>query len=320
MKNLIVTGSSGFIWFHLCKNLLQKWWSIIGIDNENEYYDRKLKINRRNILSKFSNFTFYAWSTENKAFLEPIFHQYSWSIVIHLAAQAWVRYSITHPDIYIQSNIVGFFNIIELCREFWYKKLIYASSSSVYWDTDTWSLSEDFKTDKPISLYASTKKSNELMAYAYEQMFWITSIWLRFFTTYWPWWRPDMAYFKFTEAIINNKPIEIYNNGDMLRDFTFIDDIVWGILKAIEYNWTERIFNLWNNQPIYLKDFVSILEYILWKEAIKEYKDNQIWDVYATHADISLAKKEFNRKPKYSLEDGLKQFITWFRDYYGVNY
>lgn len=290
---ILITGVAGFIGYHLAKRLLLEGIKVIGFDNLNSYYDINLKNERLEILKEYNKFQFIKGDLANKNEIEAIFINNKVDIVVNLAAQAGVRYSIDNPEEYIQSNIVGFFNILECCRFYPVKHLIYASSSSVYGENVKVPFSTKDKVDRPVSLYAATKKSNELMAYSYSKLYNINATGLRFFTVYGPLGRPDMAYFSFAEKIINDMPIKIYNNGDMYRDFTYIDDIVEGIIRILsnppipdECGVCYKIYNIGNNKPEKLVDFIEILEKVLKKKAIKEFLPMQPGDVYQTCADV----------------------------------
>ena len=320
----LVTGSSGFIGYHLVKKLLEEKTNlVIGIDNMNDYYDVSLKENRKKELEAFSNYTFYQEDIANKQEIMAIFAKERPDYVIHLAAQAGVRYSIDHPDSYIFSNLVGFFDILEACRTYPVKKLIFASSSSVYGANKKVPFATTDPVDHPVSLYAATKKADELMAYAYSHLYHIPVTGLRFFTVYGPYGRPDMAYYSFTRNIMEEKPIKVFNHGDMYRDFTYIDDIILGILKIIPLSLEEdenqtfyKIYNIGNNHPVKIMDFIQILEKCLGKEAKKIYLPMQDGDVYETYADIDDLIKDTGFVPKTSLVDGLKQFVVWYLEYY----
>ena len=323
MKYLI-TGSSGFIGYYLAKRLLaDKNNVIIGIDNMNDYYDITLKESRKKELVAFSNYTFYQEDIANKASIMTIFEQEKPDYVIHLAAQAGVRYSIDHPDTYIFSNIVGFYNILEACRHYPVKKLLFASSSSVYGANKKVPFATTDFVDHPVSLYAATKKSDELMAYAYSHLYQIPVTGLRFFTVYGPKGRPDMAYYSFTKNIIEGKPIKVFNHGDMYRDFTYIDDIIEGIMRILplevlpdESNTLYKIYNIGNNHPVQIMEFIKILEKHIGKEAEKIYLPMQAGDVYETYADITELTQDTGFAPKTSLEEGLDKFVGWYLDYY----
>lgn len=334
MKLILVTGTAGFIGFHLSKKLLEQGYDIIGIDNLNSYYDVNLKLQRLEQLKPFDKFTFVKGDIADKTFLEKIFEEYKPQIVINLAAQAGVRYSIENPDIYIQSNIIGFYNILEACRNFPVKHLIFASSSSVYGGNKTTPFSTNHNVDHPVSLYAATKKSNELMAHTYSHLYGIPTTGLRFFTVYGPWGRPDMAYYSFTDAIFSDRPIKVFNHGKLERDFTYVDDIVEGIVKLLPLTpktnpkWSEvsdelsgsfapyKIYNIGNSQPVQLEKFISVLEETIGKKANKIYVDMQPGDVLKTYADVNDLEKAIGFKPSISIEEGLKQFVGWYKLYY----
>lgn len=325
-KTILVTGAAGFIGFHLSKRLLTEGITVIGFDNINDYYDTSLKYARLEILSKYPNFTFIKGNLADKSAVESIFREYHPEIVVNLAAQAGVRYSIDNPDVYIESNIIGFFNILECCRHYPVKHLIYASSSSVYGNQEKTPFSTTDDVSKPISLYAATKKSNELMAYTYAHLYGIPATGLRFFTVYGPYGRPDMAYFKFTNAIMKGESIMIFNNGDMLRDFTYVDDIVEGIVNLLEYipradaqGAKYKVYNIGNNKPENLMHFIEVLEKCLGKEAKKEFLPMQAGDVYQTFADVDDLVSDVGFKPKTGIEEGLKRFAEWWMGYYSFS-
>lgn len=324
MEKILVTGGAGFIGFHLTKRLLDLNYEVMAIDNLNDYYDVKLKEERLRILEKNSSFSFRKIDISNKEELENIFKENNFDIVINLAAQAGVRYSIDHPDSYIVSNIIGFYNILECCRNYPVKHLLFASSSSVYGKNKKVPYSTDDKVDQPVSLYAATKKSDELLAYAYSNLYDIKVTGLRFFTVYGPYGRPDMAYFSFTKNIIDDKEIKVFNNGDMYRDFTYIDDIVEGIIELLdkaplkdENGVSYKIYNIGNNHPVKISKFIEILEKEIGKEAKKFYLPMQPGDVYQTYADITDLTKETGFVPKISLEEGLNKFVNWYKEFYG---
>ncbi len=333
MLKVLVTGAAGFVGYHISQILCGIDYSIIGLDNLNNYYDVNLKNARlKNLKKKKFVFEKIDLTERNKIF--NLFEKEKFDYVIHLAAQAGVRYSIENPYTYIDSNIVGFINILEACRNFPVKHLIYASSSSVYGSNVKQPFSEEDNVDHPVSLYAATKKSNELMAHTYSSLYKIPTTGLRFFTVYGPWGRPDMAYFSFTKNIFENKPIKIFNNGNLERDFTYIDDIIDGIVKLINKppqensEWDRlkanpatsfapyEIFNIGNNKPIKLLDFINVLEKCIGKEAIKEYVPMQEGDVYSTYADISSLNHSTGFQPSTSIEEGLKQFVRWYIEFY----
>ena len=336
-QTILITGAAGFIGSFLTKALMEQFSSIsiIGIDSITDYYDISLKEERLNMLKNTKGkFTFLKGDIADQNFLNNVFSNYKPTIVVNLAAQAGVRYSITNPESYIHSNIIGFYNILEACRltmqtENPVKHLIYASSSSVYGSNKKVPYSTDDKVDNPVSLYAATKKSNELFAHAYSKLYKIPSTGLRFFTVYGPMGRPDMAYFKFTNKLVKGEPIQIYNMGDMYRDFTFVDDIVKGIINVIQRIPKEtedgapyKVYNIGNNKPSSLMNFVEILENCLIKEGIisepgkKELLPMQPGDVYQTYADVSELEKDFDFKPSTTLEQGLSAFAKWYKTYY----
>lgn len=321
MENILVTGAAGFIGFHLSKRLLDEGKKVIGFDNMNPYYDVRLKESRLNILKEYDNFIFIKGDLADKEAVNHIFEQYQPEIVVNLAAQAGVRYSIENPGAYIESNIIGFFNILEACRYHKPKHLIYASSSSVYGANKKVPFSTEDKTDQPVSLYAATKKSNELLAYAYSKLYSIPSTGLRFFTVYGPYGRPDMAYYSFTEKIIKGEPIKVFNNGDMYRDFTYIDDIVEGIFRLLEFipredenNVEYKVYNIGNNHPEKLMDFIEILEECIGKKAVKEFYPMQPGDVYQTFADVGDLMEDVGFKPAIKLKIGIEKFIKWYKN------
>lgn len=320
-KVILVTGAAGFIGFHLSKQLLEKGIKIIGYDNINEYYDVRLKYARLDILNQYEYFTFIKGDLADKDKVNDLFETYKPEIVVNLAAQAGVRYSIENPQAYMDSNIIGFFNILEACRHYTVEHLVYASSSSVYGANKTIPFSTADKVDNPVSLYAATKKSNELMAYCYSKLYSIPSTGLRFFTVYGPYGRPDMAYFSFTDRIMSGKSIKIFNNGDMHRDFTYIDDIVEGIERLLcnppkedENNVQHKVYNIGNNKPEKLMDFIQTLENCIGVTAEKEYYPMQPGDVYQTYADVTDLIEDFDFKPDTTIEDGLNKFVKWYKE------
>lgn len=336
---ILVTGAAGFIGFFLCRRLLEMGEDeVVGLDNLNDYYDTSLKHDRLRMLKTYDRFVFVKGDVSDKEFIDELFNQYKFEIVIHLAAQAGVRYSIDHPDIYIQSNIVGFFNILEACRYHPVNQLIYASSSSVYGGNSKVPFSVEDKVDRPVSLYAATKKSNELLAYSYSKLYSIPTTGLRFFTVYGPMGRPDMAYFKFANTLLNGGTIDLYNYGNCKRDFTYIDDIVEGIVKVMGnppkaetgsdglFVPPYRIYNIGNNKPESLLDFVNILseEFVRAGLLAKDFDVTlheklvpmQAGDVAVTFADISDLERDFGFKPSTPLREGLKLFVEWYKLYY----
>lgn len=314
-KKILVTGSSGFIGMSLCKSLLEDGHKIIGVDNMNDYYDPKLKESRLLNLFSSKNFLFEKVDIANYAEIERVFKSFSPEIVVNLAAQAGVRESLKNPHSYISSNVVGFMNILECCRLNKIEGLIYASSSSVYGKSKESIFSVDHRTDTPISIYAATKKSNELMAYSYNNLYNLRSTGLRFFTVYGPWGRPDMAIYKFTEKLFENRPITLFNHGEMVRDFTYIDDVVGGIRAAIEKNYKFEIFNLGNDNSIKISKVVSLIEKNLKKEAEILFKDIQLGDIEKTQADLSYSRKMLNYHPKVDINEGILNFINWYKKY-----
>ena len=344
-KKILVTGTAGFIGYHLAKKLLVRGDKVVGLDNINDYYDVNLKygrlkelgVDRDEIESNSSLSTinhqqstvykrhrFYKLNLEDSEAINHIFEVEQFDAVVNLAAQAGVRYSLENPHAYIQSNIVGFMNILEACRNYGVKNLVYASSSSVYGSNKSQPFKTTDKTDTPVSLYAATKKSNELMAHTYSHLYGIKTTGLRFFTVYGPWGRPDMAPMLFTDAILNDRAIKVFNNGDMSRDFTYIDDIVDGVIKVIDAqldNSTSKLFNVYNignNSPVKLMDFIETLESKLGKVAKKEFLPMQDGDVKSTYADVSGLIKDFGYKPNTKLEDGIEKFVKWYREFYYI--
>lgn len=334
-KTILVTGAAGFIGSNLVKELYNRFSDIkvIGFDSVNDYYDVNLKEYRLTELKNFKNFTFIKGNIADKALVEKVFEEYKPEIVVNLAAQAGVRYSITNPDAYLESNLIGFFNILEACRHNKVEHLVYASSSSVYGMNKKIPYSTEDKVDNPVSLYAATKKSNELMAHAYSKLYDIPSTGLRFFTVYGPAGRPDMAYFGFTNKLIKGKKIQIFNYGNCKRDFTYIDDIVTGVVNVIEKTPDRnengvryKVYNIGNNKPENLLDFVDILQQELIRaevlpkdydfEAHKELVPMQPGDVEMTYADVEDLIRDFNFKPSTSLRDGLRKFAEWYKKFY----
>ena len=335
-KKIIITGSAGFIGFSLSKKLLELGNQIIGVDNHNDYYDPEIKEARVQILKKYSNYKHYRIDLVNKKDLEDVFKSFTPQTVINLAAQAGVRYSIKNPLEYINSNIVGFANILENCRNYNVEHLVYASTSSVYGANTKMPFSEHDNTNHPLSVYAASKKSNELMAHSYSYLYKLPTTGLRFFTVYGPWGRPDMALFKFTKNILEDKPIDVFNNGKHTRDFTFVDDIVEGVLKTLDnpaksnLNWNSNqpdpatskapwsIYNIGNNKPIQLMDYIEALEKNLGKKAKINFLPLQPGDVQDTYADVNSLKEKFNYKPSTPVIQGVALFVKWYRDYYQV--
>ena len=334
---ILVTGAAGFIGYHLVKSLIKDSHEVIGLDNINNYYNTNLKFDRLNDLgikkacseefNKISSsnlsrkFKFIRMNLENREDLPKLFKKERFDIVCNLAAQAGVRYSIENPETYIDSNIVGFLNILECCRNYNIKKLVYASSSSVYGNNKKIPFEESDNTDKPISIYAACKKSNELMAYTYSHLFELNTIGLRFFTVYGSWGRPDMAYYLFADAIIKDNPIKVFNNGDLSRDFTHIDDVIEGVKSTIlePYEKSQHeIYNIGNNNPVLLSKFIKTIEKYLGKKSFKEMLPMQDGDVKKTWANISKIKKDYNFQNNISLEKGIQEFINWYKLYHKV--
>jgi UDP-glucuronate 4-epimerase len=291
---------------------------VIGVDNLNPYYDISLKEARLDHLKPFQEFVFYKEDIQNLSGLKAIFQKHSIGQICNLAAQAGVRHSLKDPFSYQKSNLEGFLNLLELAREYGIANFVYASSSSVYGDSPKIPFSVDDRVDTPVSLYGATKKANELMAYAYSHLFGIPCTGLRFFTVYGPWGRPDMALFLFTDAILNNRPINVYNYGRMKRDFTYIDDVVEGTIAALENPFAYEVFNLGNSDPIELMDFIGIIEEELGREAQKNMMPLQPGDVMETSADIGKSKDMLGFSPKTPIGEGIKKFLTWYREYYKV--
>lgn len=340
---ILITGAAGFIGFHVAKQLLKKGYQVTGIDNINDYYDTDLKYSRLNelgikrneaeVYNKYctsvndKNFLFVRMHIEDREELPKLFNINNFDVVCNLAAQAGVRYSIENPETYIDSNIVGFLNVLECCRHHNIKHLVYASSSSVYGLNKKIPFSTDDNVDHPISLYAATKKSNELMAHTYSHLFKIPTTGLRFFTVYGPWGRPDMAMFLFTDAILKNEPIKVFNHGQMERDFTYIDDIVEGVVRILIKDPVERIkkgafykiYNIGNNNSVKLSEFIKEIEINLGKEAKKTMLPMQPGDVEKTWANVDQLIKDYNYSPNTSIKEGVKSFIDWFKNYYKIN-
>lgn len=332
-KTILVTGAAGFIGAFLSKELLEKGYTVIGVDNINDYYDIHLKEERLSMLDDYKEFTFSKMDISDKAAVEEIFAEYKPEIVMNMAAQAGVRYSIENPDVYIQSNIQGFFNILEACRNYPVEHLLYASSSSVYGSNEKVPFEESDFVDHPVSLYAATKKSNELMAHTYSHLYDIPSTGLRFFTVYGPMGRPDMAYFKFVDMFFNNEAIHIYNDGDfsndLYRDFTYVDDIVNGIIGLMDVPPVKEngqaphtVFNIGNNQPVKLMEFITSLEEALSQSLDTEVAFEKIYepikpgDVPATYANTEKLQEAIGYKPDTSIREGLQKFTDWYVDFY----
>lgn len=313
---ILLTGIAGFIGSNVAKKLLSAGVDVVGVDNFNDYYDPKIKRDR---IAKFLgdyDFKVYECDIADKEKLQGVFANHKIDKICHLAAQAGVRYSLENPDAYIMSNIVGTNNIFELAKDYGIKEVAYASSSSVYGGNTKIPFAESDAVDNPISLYAATKKANELQAHVYHHLYGINCVGLRFFTVYGPWGRPDMALFKFTKAILAGRPIDVYNNGQHRRDFTYIDDIVAGIVAALNHCQGYEVYNLGNNRPVDLEYFIGQIEEQLGQKAIKNYLPLQIGDVPETYADIDKAKNKLSYEPKVGIEEGIKNFIAWYREYY----
>lgn len=333
MKNILVTGAAGFIGFHLSKRLLKEGYSVTGVDNLNDYYSVKLKESRLDILNTYENFRFKKINIADAEGLKKVFES-DFDVVYNLAAQAGVRYSIEHPETYIESNLVGFANILECCRHHKIKHLIYASSSSIYGLNTKQPYSEHKGTAHPVSLYAATKKSNELMAHVYAHLYKVPVTGLRFFTVYGPWGRPDMAYFKFVNKIMNNEEIDIYNKGEMSRDFTYIDDIVESLVRlrdkipAGDVQWDAdnpdpaessapyRVYNIGNNSPVHLMEFIKVIQKELDKKAKMNFLPMQPGDVKKTWADSSELYEAIDYKPSTSIREGIREFVAWYKEYH----
>jgi len=348
---ILVTGAAGFIGFHAAKRLLEQGRDVVGLDNINPYYDVNLKyarleqtgIGKNRIRTKrlvrsekFPNYNFIKLDLEDKAEIFRLFKEQKFTHVCHLAAQAGVRYSLENPDSYVQSNVAGFLNILEGCRNHPVEHLVFASSSSVYGLNEKMPFSTQDHTDHPASLYGASKKSNELFAHSYSHLFHVPATGLRFFTVYGPWGRPDMALFKFAKAILEDKPLDVYGQGRMIRDFTYVDDIVEGILRVVPHapqadpRWSGlvpdpasskapyRIYNIGNSRPVQLMDFIAAIQKALKKSAKLNYLPPQPGDVIATFADVSELEKDFGEQPHTPIEEGIKKFLDWYMNYYGV--
>jgi UDP-glucuronate 4-epimerase len=349
MKKILVTGTAGFIGFHLAQRLLDRGDTVVGIDNINDYYDVNLKIARlkeqgisvdsalniqHNVSTKYPNYQFYKLDLTDREGISQLFDQHQFDAVVNLAAQAGVRYSLTNPQAYIDANIQGFINILEPCRHHKVGHLVYASSSSVYGSNTKMPLSIHDNVDHPISLYAATKKSNELMAHTYSHLFNLPTTGLRFFTVYGPWGRPDMALFIFTKAITEGKPIQVFNHGNMVRDFTYVDDIVEGIIRVTDNpaqpntKWDGqqpdpgtskapyRVYNIGNSNPVKLMDYIAEIEKHIGKEAIKEMMDIQPGDVPKTFSDVTDLENDLGYRPNTPISEGIGKFVQWYREFY----
>ncbi len=336
MNRILVTGTAGFIGFHLANRLLKGGWHVIGLDNINDYYDINLKKARLDILNKSEHFTFHKMSLEDREAVNDLFLKESPEYVVNLAAQAGVRYSLTNPHAYTSSNIEGFLNILEGCRHNRVKHLVYASSSSVYGANKSMPFSVGNTVDHPVSLYAATKKANELMAHTYSHLYNLPTTGLRFFTVYGPWGRPDMALLLFTKAILEGKTIDVFNHGKMKRDFTYVDDIVEGLSRLLNHiparnetwdafdpdpsfsNAPYKLFNIGNNNPVELSRFIEAIENATGKKAIKNLLPLQPGDVVETYANVDHLQNEIGFKPNTKIEDGIQSFVDWYKDYYKI--
>jgi len=335
-KNVVVTGAAGFIGYHLCQRLLDDGVRVTGLDNLNTYYDVGLKQARLDRLCAADDFAFIQLDLADRKPLEAVFDGEPFDVVVNLAAQAGVRYSLENPRAYVDSNLVGFVNILECCRHAGVGHLVFASSSSVYGANTRMPFSVHHNVDHPVSLYAATKKANELMAHTYSHLYGLCCTGLRFFTVYGPWGRPDMALFLFTRAILENKPIRVFNHGKMQRDFTYIDDIIEGVVRVMgrlpqpNAAWSSvdpdpatsyapyKIYNIGNNQPVELLEFIGAIEQALGREAKKQFEDMQPGDVPATYADVDDLIKDVGFKPRTPITTGIERFIAWYRGYYGI--
>ncbi|UCF92787.1 MAG: NAD-dependent epimerase [Desulfobacterales bacterium] len=334
-ENVLVTGAAGFIGFHLAKRLLNDGCRVTGVDNMNPYYDVRLKEARLGKLSSAANFAFHKIDLAHRPAMEKLFQQTAFDVVVHLAAQAGVRFSLANPHAYVEANLVAFMNILECCRHSNIKHLVFASSSSVYGANTKMPFSVHHNVDHPVSLYAATKKANELMAHTYSHLYRLPCTGLRFFTVYGPWGRPDMALFIFTRAILENRPIQVFNHGRMQRDFTYIDDITEGVVRVMgrlpdpNPAWhgddpdpgtstaPYKLYNIGNNQPVALMRFIEVLENALGRKAQKEFLDLQPGDVVATYADVDDLIKDAGFKPQTPIEKGIAQFVAWYKSFYG---
>ena len=335
-ENVLVTGAAGFIGYHLSRRLLAEGYRVTGLDNLNDYYDVQLKKDRLKQLEDHADFTFAPFDLADNKQMQELFDSRQFDVVVNLAAQAGVRYSLENPQAYVDANLVGFTNILEGCRHHAVKHLVFASSSSVYGANTRMPFSVHHNVDHPVSLYAASKKANELMAHTYSHLYQLPTTGLRFFTVYGPWGRPDMALFLFTSAILADKPIKVFNHGQMQRDFTFIDDIVEGVyrvmsrLPAPDPGWRGeapdpgssycpyKIYNIGNNKPVTLSYFIETIEKALGRKAQKQYMDLQPGDVPATYADVEDLMRDVGFKPATPIEEGIERFIEWYKDYYGI--
>ena len=336
MKKILITGAAGFIGAHLAKKLLHHGVEVVGLDNLNEYYDVQLKKDRMAALAEGKHFSHVNIDIADRQAMEKLFQQHQFDVVVNLAAQAGVRYSLINPYSYVDTNLVGFVNILEGCRHTKVQHLVYASSSSVYGANTRMPFSVHDNVDHPVSLYAASKKANELMAHTYSHLYGLPTTGLRFFTVYGPWGRPDMALFLFTRAILEGQPINVFNNGNMERDFTYIDDIVEGVVRVMnkvpegDFDWKSdapdpatsycpyRIYNIGNNTKEQLLRYISVLEDCLGKKADKNFLPMQAGDVPATYADVADLVRDFDYKPNTSIEAGIEMFVRWYKKYYQI--
>lgn len=337
MKKILITGAAGFIGAHLTKKLVGRGAKVVGLDNLNDYYEPQLKKDRMAALAECDAFTHVNLDLADRSGMENLFQQYSFDAVVNLAAQAGVRYSLINPNSYVDTNLVGFVNILEGCRHSGVKHLVYASSSSVYGANTRMPFSVHDNVDHPVSLYAASKKANELMAHTYSHLFGLPTTGLRFFTVYGPWGRPDMALFLFTKAILEGRPINVFNNGNMERDFTYIDDIVEGVTRVVyavpegDFDWSSdtpdpatsycpyRVYNVGNNNKEKLLRYIQVLEECLGRKADKNFMPMQPGDVPATYANVDDLVKDFDYKPDTSIEAGISKFVSWYKDYYKLD-
>lgn len=333
---ILVTGAAGFIGFHTCKLLLERGEQVVGLDNLNDYYDVSLKESRVSLLKDYPGFTFAKLDLIDREGLQALFKQHNFTKVVNLAAQAGVRYSIQNPHAYVDSNLIGFVNIIECCRHHQIEHLVYASTSSVYGANTKQPFTEDQPVEHPLALYAATKKANELIAHSYANLYQLPSTGLRFFTVYGPWGRPDMALFLFTDSILKGEPINVFNHGKMVRDFTYVDDIVEGVVRALDQAATPnaawnsdqpdpgssfapyRVYNIGNNKPVPLMDYIGAIESALGKKAECNMMPMQDGDVPSTCADVSRLEQDLGYRPKVGVNEGVANFIKWYLDYYKV--
>tara|TARA_B100001971_G_scaffold33810_1_gene28648 strand:+ start:54 stop:1058 length:1005 start_codon:yes stop_codon:yes gene_type:complete len=333
---ILVTGAAGFIGFHLAKKLLDTGHDVIGYDNVNDYYDPELKEARLGVLNGYEKFEFFRNDLLDEQTLAKVFADHNPRLVVHLAAQAGVRYSLVNPKAYMESNSIGFFNILEVCRHHDVEHLVYASSSSVYGMNEKMPFSTQHNVDHPISLYGATKRSNELMAHTYSHLYDLPTTGLRFFTVYGPWGRPDMALFLFTKAILEGKPIEVYNKGEMSRDFTYIDDIINGVLSLLDLppkslnHWNGKVpdpssskapfklYNIGNNSPVKLMDFINEIEKRLGIKAEINFMPLQPGDVVASHADVDELEEVLGYKPSTTIGEGIREFLDWYKEFYNI--